>query len=138
MDTSVRPWRLRAAIFGLAYFGLGIVFSALAGSTASDQARVIWRLTAWGISSVVYLTHIAYEHFRLRNSPLPIALHAASGAAGGAFGLAVAAAIHSLTTAHYRPAYLIALVAWPAIIALPAIPVALAVAAALGRLARRS
>lgn len=137
MDTSVRPWRLRTVIFGLAYFGIGIATSALAGSIASDHARLTWRLAAWALSGLVFLSHIAYEHIRLRNLPLSIALHVAGGAAIGAFGLAVAATIHSLTTAHYRSAYLIALVAWPAVIALPAFLVALAVAAGLGRLQRR-
>src|SRR5690349_12703685 len=120
MDTTVRPWWLRTMIFGLAYFGIGMVFSALSGSAFSDRTRVTLRLTAWAVSALLYLTHIAYEHFRLRNRPFSIALHAAIGVAAGAFGLAVSAAIHSLATAHYRPAYLIALVAWPAIIALPA------------------
>jgi hypothetical protein len=138
MDAKTGPWWPRTVAFGLAYFGLGLMVSALAGSAASNQARTIWRLAAWGVSGVVYLSHIAYEHFRLRQLPFPIALHAASGAAVGAFGLAVAATIHSFTTAHYRPAYLVALVAWPALIALPALLVALAVAAALARLTRRS
>src|ERR1051325_6654630 len=99
MGTIARPWWLRAVFFGLAYFGLGIVFSALSRSAASDQARLIWRLAAWAVSGVLYLTHIAYEHFRLRNRPLSIALHVASGAAVGALALAAAAAVHSLMIA---------------------------------------
>src|SRR5205085_9340506 len=105
--------------FGLAYLFVGIVFSALDRSTPPDQTRVTWRLAAWAASALLYLTHIAYEHFRLRNSPRLIALHAASSTAVGAFGLAVTAAVHSLMASHYRPAYLVALVAWPAITALP-------------------
>ena len=49
----------------------------------------------------------------------------ALGVAMGAFGLAAAATIHALTTGNYRVAYLFALVAWPAITALPAFLVAL-------------
>src|SRR5437879_2583343 len=124
MDGSPRRWGLRAVFFGFAYFAVGMVFAALAGSTPTDRSRVVWRLAAWAASGVLYLIHIAYEHFRLRISPRSIALHAASGAAVGAFGLALAAAIHSLMTSHYRPAYLVALVAWPAITALPALLVA--------------
>jgi|ERR1051325_721908 hypothetical protein len=140
MDAKTCPCWLRAVLFGVAYFSLGMLISALARSTASNHARVIWRLAAWGVSGVIYLSHIAYEHFRLRQLPSSIAVHAASGATLGAFGLAVAAAIHihSLTNAPFRPAYLVALVAWPALIALPALLVALAVAAALARLPRRS
>jgi len=124
-------------IFGLAYFVVGLIFGALAGATASDQARVIWRLAAWGASVVVYATHIGYEHFRLHNSPRSIAPHVAMAVAVGAFGLAVAATVHSLFTAHYRPAYLGALVAWPAITTFPSLLVALGVSAVLARLPRR-
>lgn len=138
MDAKTGRWWLRVVVFGVAYFSLGMLISALARSTTSNQARTILRLAAWGVSGVVYLSHIAYEHFRLRQLPFSIALHAASGAALGAFALAVAATIHALSTAHYRPAYLVALVAWPALIALPALLVALAVAAVLARLRRRS
>lgn len=134
---SDRHWWLRAAVFGFAYFAVGMVFGTLAGSTVSEQTRVIWRLVAWAASGLLYLAHIAYEHFRLCNSPRSIALHAASGTALGAFGLAFAATIHSLMTSHYRPAYLIALVAWPAITSFPALLVALAVTAGLARFARR-
>jgi hypothetical protein len=124
---------LRAVIFGLAYFVVGIVTSSL---PASDQGRVI-RLAAWAASSVLYAAHIGYEHFGLRNSPRSVALHAAIAVASGALGLAVAATLHALLTAHFRPAYLVAMVAWPAITAFPALLVALAVSALLARLRRR-
>ena len=128
---------LWAAIFGLAYFVVGLVSSGLAGSVESEQARILWRLAAWAASGVLYATHIADEHFRLRNSPRSIALHVATGVAVGAFGLAVAATAHALLTAQYRPRYLIALAAWPAITAVPAVLVALAVSAVLARIPRR-
>jgi len=137
MDPSGRqPW-LRAVILGLAYFVVGMVFGGLAGRSASDQARVIWRLAAWAVSGLVYATHIGYEHFQLHNSPRSIALHVAMAVAVGAFGLAVAATVHSLLTAHYRPAYLVALVAWPAITAFAALVVAFGVSTVLARLPRR-
>jgi hypothetical protein len=136
-DVSTRQWSFRAVIFGFAYFVVGIVFGALAGSAAFDQAGVFWNRAAWAASGLLYLTHIAYEHFRLRNSPLSIAIHAASGAAVGGFGLAVAAAVHALKVSQFRPAYVVALFAWPAVTAVPAFLVALSVAALLARFARR-
>jgi len=137
MDASGRHLWLRALIFGLAYFVAGMVFGELAGAAASEQARTIWRLAAWAVSGVIYATHIAYEHFGLHNSPRSIALHVAMAVAIGAFGLAVAATVHALLTAQYRPQYLVALVAWPAITAFPAVLVALAVSSVLARVARR-
>ena len=93
-----------------------------------------WRLTAWVFSLAAYTAHIWYEHFRLRNAPRSTALHAAVAVAIGAIGLALAGMIHSLSTgAALRPAWLLALVLWPAITAVPAFLVAFAVAAVLGR-----
>ncbi|PWU13704.1 MAG: hypothetical protein C5B50_18740 [Verrucomicrobia bacterium] len=130
--------RVRSVLFGLAYFVVGAVSSALPGATAwSDQSGRIWRLAAWAISGLVFATHIGCEHFRGHNSPRSIALHVALAVAIGAFGLAVSATAHSLVTSHYRPAYLVALVAWPAIIAVPAFLIALGLSAILARLLRR-
>jgi hypothetical protein len=137
MDASGRHLWLRALIIGLAYSVVGIVFGALAGAASSEQSRTFWRLAAWAVSGLIYATHIAYEHFRLHNSPRSIALYVAMAVAVGAFGLAVAATVHAISTAQYRPRYLIALIAWPAITAFPAVLVALSVSAVLARFARR-
>ena len=92
---------------------------------------------AWLMSAVVYAVHIGYEQFRLDNSPLATALHAALAVAVGAFGLAVAANIHEVwATPGYRPSLALALVAWPVLVALPAFIFAL-VAAYVLALARR-
>jgi hypothetical protein len=119
---------LGALIIGLAYSVVGVAFGA--------QPGTIWRLAAWVISGLIYATHISYEHFRLRNSPFSIALHVGVAVAIGAFGLAIAATVHALSIEQFRPRYLIALVAWPAITAFPAVLVALSVGAVLTRLAR--
>src|SRR5689334_20339278 len=95
---SNQRW-LHALFFGLAYFVVGMVSSALSGAAASQQASTFWRLAAWVASAVIYATHIAYEHFRLHNSPRAIALHVATAVAIGAFGLAVMATVHALLTA---------------------------------------
>jgi hypothetical protein len=123
-------------IFGVAYSIVGIVSSALAGAAGSEQTRVFWRVAAWAVRGVLYAAHIRYEHFRLGNSPGSIALHVAMAVAVGAFGLAAAATVHSLMSAEYRPAYVVALVAWPVITALPALVIALALSATLARVGR--
>jgi TRAP-type C4-dicarboxylate transport system permease small subunit len=114
------------------YLVAGLVSAALAKSAASDQIRVVWRLAAWVISAVGFATHILYEQIRLRSSPATTALHVALAVALGAFGLAVAARLHSQNF----PAF--ALVLWPVATALPAFVVALAVAAVLSRTRRES
>src|SRR4030088_1917022 len=94
--------------------------------------RSLWRWSAFGISAVVFAAHIAYEHFRLRNTARPTAWHASAAVAFGAFALALAANIHDLGSASgYRPRMLIALVAWPLLTAVPGFLVALAAAAVL-------
>ena len=110
------------------YALVGIVFAL---PTTHVKA---WRLAAWGISSVAYAAHIWHERFRLRNSVVAAALHVASAAALGAFGLALGANIHSLclgSTAEHRRLLLLSLGLWPALVAVPAFLLALAVTSLL-------
>lgn len=124
-------WIRAALLIGVAYFLIGRVFAVPANNVRA------WRLAAWLVSGVAYAAHIAHEHFRLRNAPRVVALHAAAAVAIGAIALAVAGMIHSLsTTAAIRPAWLLALVVWPAVTAVPAFLVALVAAAVLARLPR--
>lgn len=97
------------------------------GSRFSNPHHLAWRLTAWAISAAAYALQIAYEQRRLRSAPFATALHAALAAAVGGFGLAAAAAIRS---AHPR-AWIVALVAWPLIVAVPAFLIAAGVATLL-------
>src|SRR5947207_16000628 len=99
----------------------------------------MWRRLAWLVSGVGFAGHIAYEHFRLANSPRTTAMHASIAVALGAGGLALAANVHELIAAsHYRPSMAIALAAWPLLIAVPAFAVAMVAATALNRWQRRS
>ena len=124
-------------LVGVLYLAVGVASIALAGAAPSVPMRSFWRLSAFVISGVVFTAHIAYEHFRLRNTARPTAWHASVAVALGAFGLALVANIHDLGSASgYRPRMLIALVAWPLLTAVPAFVVALLVAAGLG--AKRS
>ena len=120
------PWLRAALLVGAAYFLVGRAFAAPATHVHA------WRLAAWLVSAVIFAAHIGYEHFRLRSPLRSLALHAALAAAIGAFALAVAGAIHSLRAASgLRPAWLLALLAWPLFTGVPAFLVALGVGAAL-------
>ncbi len=125
-------------LVAVAYVVIGIVFGALAKSADANHVR-LWRLAAWVASAALAAAQIGYEHHRLGSSPRPTALHAAGAVALGAFGLALAANIHSLSAAtHGQHSLLLALVAWPVITALPAFLVALALAAVLARFSRHA
>jgi hypothetical protein len=94
--------------------------------------QFFWRLSAFIISALVFAAHMAYEHFRLRNTTRLTAWHTSVAVAFGAFALALVANIHDLGSASgYRPRMLIALVAWPLLTAVPAFIVALVLAAGL-------
>ena len=127
MATSSRqPWLRVAVLVGIVYFLIGRGFARPA-----DHLHA-WRLAAWFVSGVSYAAHIWYEHFRLRNSPRATASHVALAVAIGATALAMAGMIHSLSIrAAIRPVWLLALVAWPVMTALPALLVALVAGAVL-------
>lgn len=128
-----RSWLVATIIAGLAYLVIGRVFAL---STSHVRA---WRLAAWLVSGGVYAAHIAYEHFGRRDAARVTALRVALGVALGAFGLAVAGMLHSRSGAPaVRPAWLLALVLWPAVTGLPAFLGALVAAAILSRVPRRA
>jgi hypothetical protein len=118
------------ALLGIGYALVGILFAVPATYVQA------WRLAAWVLSAVGYAAHIAYERFRLRNSPSSAALHVAFSVAIGAFGLTVGANIHSLSiksTNQHRQLLLLALGIWPLITALAAFLVALGTNVVLAR-----
>lgn len=123
MSKSPRQlWFRVAVLLGIMYAVVGILFAI---PTTNVQ---VWRLAAWVVSTIGYAAHIAYERFRLQNSPASAAAHVALAVAIGAFGLAVSANIHSLSTGSpisQRQLLLLALGIWPVITALPAFFVAL-------------
>lgn len=119
MGESPRQLWIPTAVFlGIGYAFVGIVFAV---PTTHVQA---WRLGAWVVSAIGYAAHIAYERFRLQNSPSSAALHVAFAVALGAFVLAVGANIHSLSATQHRHLVLLSLGIWPVITALPAFLVA--------------
>ena len=131
MDESARQsWVRLAAFLGIWYALVGIVFAVPATHVQA------WRLAAWVASAIGYAAHIGYERFRLQNSPSSSALHVALGVALGAFGLAVGANIHSLSTGstnQHRQLLLLSLGIWPVITAVPAFLVALGTNLVLAR-----
>lgn len=128
-----RSWLVAAMFAGIAYLVIGRGFAL-----PTSNVR-LWRLAAWLVSGIVYAAHIAYEHFGRRDAPRAAALRVASGVALGAFGLAVLGMLHSRSSAPaVRPAWLLALVLWPAFTGLPAFLGAWVAAAILLRLPRRS
>ena len=117
-------------VIGFAYTAIGVGF---AWPTAHVQ---VWRLGAWLLSAAIYGAHILYERFGARNTPGSAAVHVGMAAALGAFGLAVAANIHSLSVAasdRQRRLLLLALVVWPILTGLPASVVAWVLSGILGR-----
>jgi hypothetical protein len=130
--SSRQPWLRAVILVGVVYFLIGRGFAR-----PSEHIHA-WRLAAWFVSGVVYAAHIWYEHFRLRNSPRVMASHVALAVAIGAMALAAAGMIHSLSIrAAIRPVWLLALVAWPVMTALPAFLVALVAGAVLPKLTIR-
>ena len=108
-------------VIGLAYAAIGVAF---AWPTAHVQA---WRLGAWLLSAAIYGAHILYERLGVRSAPRSAASHVSVGAALGAFGLAVAANVHSLSVGasdRQHRLLLLALVIWPILTGLPAFLVA--------------
>ena len=125
-------------LLGAVYFVFGVAFAAFAGWSASNSMRVTWNRAGFLASAVAFALHIGYEHFRLRNSPLITASHASVAVALGAFALAVSANVHGYRVGSgNRRLLAFALVAWPAITAVPAFVVALVAAGGLA-LRRRS
>ena len=124
-----RPGWLGAAILaGVLYFLIGRIF------TLPVEPVRLWRMAAWAISGAVFGVHVAYEHARVRSAARAAALHAALAVAIGAFGLAVAGMVRdAVTHSAFRPTWLVALVAWPALLAVPAFVVALVIATLLAR-----
>lgn len=130
--TAKYRWFGTALLVGLLYIIVGTLFP---NPSVSDPMQFIWRLAAWIISAVTFVCHILYEHFRLHNSTRRVALHTSTAVALGAFGLAVAANIHSLQTGTgNRQLLVLALVIWPIMSAVPAFVVAIAAEFVLSRI----
>jgi hypothetical protein len=133
MKSTVAPtqWLRAAILFGLGYFLVGRLF-AVPGENAHA-----WRLAAWVVSFLIYWTHYKYERVRPSSPPRVVALHVATAVAIGAFGLAVAGMVRSLAMqGSIRATWVLALVLFPLVTAVPAFLVALLAAVAATRRGR--
>jgi hypothetical protein len=129
---SHRAW-LPAIVFGVGYVLIGRLFPQPA-----DNLRA-WRLAAWVASGAVFAAHIGYEQFGVRSSARMMASRTALAVALGGFGLALAGMIHSMRIdATIRPSWLLALIAWPMVTAVPAFVAALVAGVLLTRLTHRT
>ena len=127
-----RQWVPMVLILGALYFLLAVGFATLASGAASDWSRVTWNRLGFAISAVAFTLHIAYEYFRVRSSPFVTAWHVAVAVALGAFALAIKANVHGYRFGSgNKPLLAFALVAWPAVTAIPAFALALFTTAAL-------
>jgi hypothetical protein len=126
----LRPMLLAAAMYAV----VGIVTAYLARSAPSLQMRTTWRLTAWLLSLVTFLGHIAYEQVRLRSPVRITAARSAAAVALGAFALAIAGPVRSHWGAadFWRTAAL-SLPLWPVLTGVPAFVVALVAGSILRR-----
>ncbi len=140
MGASVRQrWFRIVVLLGAVYFVFGVAFSAFASWSGSNSMRVAWNRLAFLASGVAFALHTGHEHFRLRNSPLITASHVSMAVALGAFALAVSANVHGYIVGSSNKRLLtLALVAWPALTAVPAFAVALVAAAGLALRRRRT
>ena len=129
-----RSWIGVALGAGVAYVMIGRLFPAPAG-----EHLQAWRFAAWGVSGIVYASHIAWEHLHLQSPVRRMALHVALGVAIGGFGLALIGMINARSSpAGITPLWFLALVLWPAFTAIPAFLGALVAGIILGRLPKRA
>ncbi|HJP60114.1 MAG TPA: hypothetical protein VJ865_08940 [Gemmatimonadaceae bacterium] len=127
--TTQAGWIGRALVYALFYMLVGVLVAQFAGHFAFVAPRV-WRLTAWLASAIAFGTHIQYERLTAGRSILVTGLHAATAAALGAFGLALAAIVHRHGVGLPRSGLLgAALVIWPVITFIPALMVGMGAAA---------
>jgi len=90
------------------------------------------RLASWAVSAVVFGSHIWYEVRRAGGAPAGTALRNALAVALGGFLLAAVATLHALSVGSARVVpQLVALVAWPVLLAVPAFLVAWGAASAM-------
>ena len=134
-----KRWIVVALLVGVLYFVVGFTFAAFARWSLFKLAALTWNKLAFLISAIVFVPHIGFEYFRLKNAARLTAWHVSLAVALGAFGLALAANIHDLGSPDgYRPRMLIALVAWPLITGVPAFFVALIAFTGLTLVLRRA
>ncbi len=122
-----QSWLPAALLAAVIYVAVGIGFAFL-DSFAGPFPFRFWRLAAWLVSAIVFGAHLVYEQ-RSNSSPLRTALHVSTGAALGAFLLAVWVLAHGrMVDAHQSRLAPLALILFPLLAGLPAFVIALVAA----------
>jgi len=139
MHANTRNPRILALVLAAWYFIIGYG-SAVLDPSIPARTRFAWRLGAWIACGVAYAAHLIYLQFKFKKPPLATALHAAAAVALGAFLLALAASVHAVMVSSRAPywQFVVALIVWPVITALPAFVVALTTAWVLARFPRNA
>ena len=120
-NTAGPRWYNAALVVGLGYFAITVTTGAMAAIAATGRGLFLWRLSAFAFCGLVFLAHIAYEQFRLRNTPKTTAVHTSLAVAIGALALAISANLNDVVIAStYRIRMLLALLIWPILTAVPA------------------
>lgn len=126
------------ALAGAAYAVAGVATADLAKGATSIQSRNGWRLAAWVLSALVFMSHVAYERLRARETVPRTARHAAGAVALGAFLLAAAGPVRAhWADEHFWRVTALSLVLWPVLTGIPAFLAALFLASVLGRIVAR-
>ena len=128
----------RILFVAISYALVGVVTAELSGHAQSPQLRTAWRLAAWVLSLIIFVSHLSYERLRVGNTTTVAALRTAVAAALGAFALAAVGPVRS----HWGAAdiwrtVVLSLVTWPVLTGIPAFLVALLGGSVLGRVFRR-
>ena len=70
MKNSAGPrWYNAAIVVGVIYFAITVTTGALAAMAQTGRGLFLWRLSAFVFSGLVFLAHIAYEHFQIHSAP---------------------------------------------------------------------
>jgi hypothetical protein len=134
MDAIHQKWFRVVLILAAVYLVVGFGFAEIGNNASSSQIQRFWRIAAWVVSFVAYLTHFWYEHFRFHSPARTTAFHTSLAAGIASFGLAVAANIHAQFVTSSSPIMLaLSLVLWPLLTMVPAFGVAFIIAAGLTR-----
>ena len=137
-NTDGPRWYNAAIVVGVLYFAITVTTGALAAMAQTGRGLFLWRLSAFVFCGIAFLTHIAYEHFRLHSTAKATACHTSIAVVIGALALAVSANMNDLITGSgYRGRMLLALIIWPILTAVPAFIAALILALCCGKLRPR-
>jgi len=126
-------------LVAVAYPVIGIVTAELSSVASSPRMSTVWRLSAWVLSLIAFVSHVLYEQFRLRSGVRAGATHVAMAVALGAFLLAAAGPVRShWGAADFWRVSVLSLPLWPILTGVPAFLAALVAGAVLRRLGRRA